>query len=48
MIVFENVFKGDNYLVIVVNYLNESVDVTLEMSFKSTSGLMVRIFIGVV
>lgn len=32
----------------VVNYLNEPADVTLEMSSKSTSGLMARTFTGVV
>lgn len=44
----ENAFKGDNYPVTVVNYLNEPADVTLEMSSKSTSGLMARTFTGVV
>lgn len=44
----ENAFKGDNYPVTVVNYLNEPADVMLEMSSKSTSGLIARAFTGVV
>lgn len=44
----ENAFKGDNYPVTVVNYWDEPADVTLEMSSKSTSGLIARAFTGVV